>query len=270
MAMSCTSSIWSSERACAGSPSTSTRQQRRRPPLLPASEPPGVASATADARNWALAAVLALAVHGGGVGALSRVKTAWVPPAAPPVELEIRELPPPEPEVPPEPPPPPPAAEPPRPRPVIVRRAPTPQPPPPHVEQPPPPNEQPPAEPPRNAPPVFGVTMSSVVSGESGMAVPVGNTLLANPAGPRKTDQAPQPYAGGVSGDGFRPVPDAYIATQPRAIYKVDGADVYPPDALALGLEGAVSLSVDINEKGAVVGVRVLKRAGHKFDEAAT
>ena len=200
------------------------------------------------------------------------MKTAWVAPPAPPVELEIREPPPPAPQVSPEPlpPPPPRAVEPPRPRPIIVRRAPTPQPPPPVVEQPPPPNEQPPAEPPQNAPPVFGVTMSSVVSGESGMAVPVGNTLMAKPTGPRRADQAPQPYAGGVPGEGFRPAPEAYIATQPHAIYKVDGADVYPPDALALGLEGTVSLSVGISETGAVVEVRVLKRAGHKFDEAAT
>ena len=93
---------------------------------------------------------------------------------------------------------------------------------------------------------------------------------MAKPTGPRKPDQTPQPYAGGIPGEGFRPAPEAYIATQPRVIYKVDGADVYPADALALGLEGTVSLSVGINEKGAVVEVRVLKRAGHKFDEAAT
>lgn len=227
-----------------------------------------MASETADARNWTLAVALALVVHGAGVGALSRVESAWVAPAAPPIELEIREPPPPVPEAPPEPPPPQ-AVEPPRPRPVIVRRAPTPQPPPPPVAHPPPPAEQPPAEVPHNAPPVFGVTMSSVVSGESAMALPVGNTLMAKPAGARKSDQAPQPSEGGVPGEGFRPVPEAYIATQPRVLYEVKGAEVYPADALALGLEGAVSLSVGINEKGAVVDVRVLKRAGHKFDEAA-
>jgi periplasmic protein TonB len=231
-----------------------------------------VASESADARTWALAAVLALALHGVGVGALFRVRTAWVAPASPPVELEIREPPPPAPEPPPEAPPPPPRAvePPPRPRPIIVHRTPTPPPPPRQMEQPPPPNEQPPPQPPTNAPPVFGVTMSTVGPGESGMAVPVGNTLMAKPTGPRAADQAPHPYGGGAPGEGFQPVPDAYIATQPRAIYKVEGSDVYPADALALGLEGTVSLSVGINEKGAVVEVRVLKRAGHKFDEAAT
>jgi protein TonB len=231
-----------------------------------------VASGTAaDARNWALGVGLALLVHGAGVGALGHVKGAWVAPPAPPVELEIREPPPaPPPEAPREPPPPlPQVVEPPKPRPIVARHAPVVRALPPPA-QPPPPNQQPTAETPKSAPPVFGVTMSSVVSGESGMAVPVGNTLMVKPTAAPKSNQAPQPYAAGPVGpEPFRPVPEAYIATKPRVLYEVNSADVYPPDALALGLEGGVNLSVGLNEKGAVVEVRVLKRAGHKFDEAA-
>lgn len=225
----------------------------------------------AEARNWALAAALALVVHGAGVAALARVKGAWVAPPPPPVEFELREPPPPPPELPPEPPPPPPqVVEPPKVRPLVVKRAPVPEPPRPPEAPPPPANQQTPAETPQEAPPVFGVTMTSTVSGESGMAVPVGNTLMAKPSAAPKTPAAVQAYTGGAPSDSFQPVPDIYIATPARPIYKVDSADVYPADAMALGLEGAVVLSVGINEKGAVVEVRVLKRAGHKFDEAAT
>ena len=227
-----------------------------------------MASETADGRIWAIAGVLALVVHGAGVGALSRVKATWVAPPAPPIEFELREPPPPEAPRKPPPPPPPQAVEPPKVRPVVVKRVAVPQPRPP--EAPPPPNQQPPAEAPKEAPPVFGVTMASTVSGESGMAVPVGNTLMAKPSAPRKADQAVQPYAGGTAGDAFRPVPEAYIAVRPVVITEISGADIYPADARAMGLEGSVTLSVGINEKGAVVEVRVLKRAGHKFDEAAT
>jgi len=228
-----------------------------------------VASETASARNWALAAALALTVHGVGVGALNRLQGTWREPPPPPVEFELREPPrPPPPEVVPEPPPPPPrVVEAPRPRPVAVKRVVVPERPP---EAPPPPaNQKPPAETPPEAPPVFGVTMASTVSGESGMAVPVGNTLMAKPSAAPRAQTAGQAYPGGPPTDAFRPVADAYIGTQARVIHEVNSADYYPPDALALGLEGAVTLSVGINEKGAVVEVRVLKRAGHKFDEAA-
>jgi TonB family protein len=109
--------------------------------------------------------------------------------------------------------------------------------------------------------------MSSVVSGDSAAAVPVGNTLMTKPSGPRP-DKPAQPYAQGTP-QAFRPVPDVYIATGPKALFKVEGDEIYPPDARAMGLEGTVKLSVGLNEKGAVVEVKVLERAGHGFDEAA-
>lgn len=228
-----------------------------------------MASETANARNWGLAAALALTLHGAAVGALTRLQAPGRGPPPPPVEFELREPPPPPPpEVVQEPPPiPPRVVEAPRPRPAVVKRVVTPEPPP--EAPPPPPNQQPPAERPLEAPPVFGVTMDSTVSGGSGMAVPVGNTLMAKPSAAPRGPAAPQAYSGGPPADVFRPVADAYIATQAKVRREVNSADYYPPEALALGLEGAVTLSVGINEKGAVVEVRLLKRAGHKFDEAA-
>jgi protein TonB len=115
---------------------------------------------------------------------------------------------------------------------------------------------------------VFGVTMDSVVSGESGMAVPVGNTLMTKPTGPRK-QEAPQPYAGGAA-QAVQAVPEVNVATLPRVLFEVNGDDNYPPDAKALGIEGNVKASITINEKGLVVAVRILERAGHGFDEMAT
>ncbi|MBM4372744.1 MAG: TonB family protein, partial [Deltaproteobacteria bacterium] len=44
---------------------------------------------------------------------------------------------------------------------------------------------------------------------------------------------------------------------------------VYPPEAFAAGLEGAVGLQVDIDETGRVIDVQVDVPAGHGFDEAA-
>jgi protein TonB len=229
-----------------------------------------VASSAADARVWTWAVGAAVVVHLGAVGALSRLKVDWQPPPPPPVEFELRSPPPPPPppvETP-EPPPPPKAVEPPKVVKVVPRpRVPDETPPPP-PQSPPPPNQEPPPEAPKNAPPVFGVTMSSVVSGDSAAAVPVGNTLMAKPSAPRP-DKPAEPYAGGAPPQPFRPVPDVYIATGPKALFKVEGEEVYPADARAVGLEGTVKLSVGLNEKGVVVDVKVLERAGHGFDEAA-
>lgn len=229
-----------------------------------------MASETANARNWGLAAALALILHGAAVGALTRLQGPGREAPPPPVEFELREPPPPPPpEVAPEPPPPPPrAVEVPRPKPVMMKRVVVPEPPP--EAPPPPPNQQPRADRPLEAPPVFGVTMDSTVSGGSGIAVAVGNTLMAKPSATSRGPAAPQAYSSGPPADVFRPVADAYIATQAKVLHAEDSAEYYPPDALALGLEGAVTLSVGINERGTVVEVRVLKRAGHKFDEAAT
>jgi len=222
-----------------------------------------LATRAADARISALALAVALAAHGVVIGALSTVRKPWGDGRPEPVEFELREPAPPPPEVvrPPELPVAPP--DPPRPR-LVVRRL-APQPP----TAPPPPNQAPPPETPPSAPPVFGVTMSSVVAGDSAVAVPVGNTLLMKPAPARKPGEAPQPYAGTGAQTGA-PVSEVNVATLPRVVYEVNSADNYPADAKALGIEGKVKASLTLNEKGQVVGVRILERAGHGFDEAAT
>ena len=224
-----------------------------------------MATGAADARVSALSVGIALALHAIIVAAVATVPSPLGTPAPPPVEFEFREPPPPPPEIHP-PPPPPPEPEPPKPK-VVVRR--TPLPPPPTPEAPPPPNQEPPPEtPPPSAPPTFGVTMDSVVSGESGMAVPVGNTLMAKPAPARKAAGPPQPYAGSGSLSGA-PAAEVSVATLPRVLFQVDGAEIYPPDARALGIEGRVKASITVSEKGDVSTVRILERAGHGFDEAA-
>jgi protein TonB len=132
---------------------------------------------------------------------------------------------------------------------------------------PPPPNEEPP-KPATEAPPVFGVTMSSVVSGPGpGMAVPVGNTLMTKPGKVAKPGDA-QPYAGEGTRP-FTPVADIYISKYPQIVREVNGEDVYPPDAKRMEIEGKVVLKIGIDERGNVVQVKVVERAGHGFDEAA-
>lgn len=225
-----------------------------------------MATGARDARISALAVGIAIALHAVIVAAVATM------PARPDtgrnatVEVEFREPPPPPPEVQP-PPPPPPAPEPPKPK-LVLHRAPPP--PPGTPPAPPPPNQEPPPEtPPPSAPPTFGVTMDSVVSGESGMAVPVGNTLMTKPAVTHKTAGPPRPYAGNGTLPGA-PAAEVSVATLPRVLFQVDGADIYPPDARALGIEGRVKASININEKGDVTAVRILERAGHGFDEAAS
>lgn len=221
-----------------------------------------MATGAADARISALALAFALAVHGVAIGALSRMQNPREDPRPDPVEFELREPPPPLPEIIPAPEPPP-APEPVKPRLVVQRTAPPPRP-----VAPPPPNQTPPPDtPPPSAPPVFGVTMSSVVAGDSAVAVPVGNTLMMKPPPARKMAEAPLAYAAGTQPG--EPVPEVQVTTLPERLYEVNSADIYPSDAKALGIEGKVRASLTLNEKGTVVGVRILERAGHGFDEAA-
>lgn len=219
-----------------------------------------------DARISALAIAIAIGLHAVIVAAVVTMPSPLVTARNAPVEIEFREPPPPPPELTP-PPPPPPPPEPPKPK-VVVHRVPVP--PPETPPAPPPPNQEPPPEtPPPSAPPTFGVTMDSVVSGESGMAVPVGNTLMTKPAPAKKAAPAPQPYSGNGTLPGA-PEAEVNVTTLPQLLYQVESADIYPADARALGIEGRVRASITINEKGDVTAVRVLERGGHGFDEAVT
>jgi TonB family protein len=207
------------------------------------------------ARAAGLAAAIAVGFH-----ALLAVAVVAVDPqrylADKPIEIDIEEkLPPPEIKPPPEEKPPP---EPPRPR--IAKRIPTLAPP-----TPPPPS----AEPPPNAddpPPSFGVSLNATTSGDSSVAVAVGNTLMTKP-GPKV--EKPKPLAGDGEGGGFAPVADIYISQHAELISAPSGEENYPPEAKRLGIEGAVRVKLGIDEKGIVVQVKVVERAGHGFDEAA-
>jgi periplasmic protein TonB len=218
-------------------------------------------SAGARARAVVIGAGVALAVHlAVGVG-LGRLDLSALFRGDRTVEIEVNEPPLPPPEARPEPPPPPP--EPAAPRPKITMRAPRiPAPPP---EAPPPPNQE--AKPTTDTPPVFGVTMDSVVAGDGpGMAVPVGNTLMTKDRTRAKPAQAVQPLAG----DAERlpaPVPEVFISERPQVLAEIKAE--YPPDALRMGIEGKVLTRLLLDETGKVRQVRVIKPAGHGFDERA-
>lgn len=226
----------------------------------------------------AVGAGVALTLHGVVAAGLLGVSPPLFQhrPATETVELEVNEAPP----LPPEPPPAEPPPEPPKLNPVVIRRPvrvvpPTPKPVAPSPEEPPPtPNQEPPREPePPAAPPprAFGATVDSVVAGESTVAVPVGNTLM----GGRPRDTAigpPKPYAAGVAGGTgdstqFVPVPENVIAVEPALLEEFKAP--YPEEARRMGLEGEVMLRIGIDENGKIREVRVVKRAGHGFDEQA-
>lgn len=211
-------------------------------------------------RRSAFALLVAVSIHSVVAIGILRAGSIWQHSSDPPVEIEVNEPPPPPPEL--KPAPPPPVPEPPK---LVARRLVPREVPPPAV--PPPPNQEPPPSAPQNAPPVFGITMSSVVSGEAAMAVPTGNTTMMKP-GPRP-EKPPQPYAAPES-KAFVPEPEINLAQMPRVIHEVKSEDVYPPEARALGIEGTVEALVNIDDKGHVVGVRILKHVGHGFDEATT
>jgi protein TonB len=172
------------------------------------------------------------------------------------VEMEVQETKPPPPEVRPDPPPPPPPEVKPR---VVMHRAPAAPPP-----EAPPPSEAPPKA--EEAPPVFGVAMSSVVSGDGpGMAVPVGNTLMAKPN--KAPPPAPAAKLGG-DGDGLpAPVPEVFVSEQPHVVNEVVAP--FPEEMRRMGIEGHVIAKLLIDENGDVRRVTITERAGHGFDELA-
>jgi len=205
------------------------------------------------ARATGGAAAIALALHG-----LLALGFVVVDPARfraeEPIEINVEEkLPPPEVK------PPPPEVKPPPPevKPRVAHRMPT--------VAPPPPSPAPPSEAPKDEPPPsFGVALDST-TGESSVAVPIGNTLMTKPT-PKV--EKPKPASGDGTG-GFVPVAEVYISKHAELISAPSGEENYPPEAKRLGIEGVVRLKVGIDEHGNVVQIRVIERAGHGFDEAA-
>ena len=215
----------------------------------------------------ALAAAIAFAAHAGLAAGLLAVNPSRFGHREVVVEMEVKDQPLPPPEIRPERPPP--AAPEPAPRPRIVPRrvAIAPKAPPIIAPTPPPPNQEPPK--PTDAPPVFGVTMSSVVAGDrAGMAVPVGNTVMTRERKPAAPSAPVQGYAAEGTHP-FTPVAEIYVAEQPKVLHEVNSAEIYPPEAYKMGIEGKVDLRVGIDENGEVRQVKVIGKAGHGFDEAA-
>ncbi len=205
-----------------------------------------------------LGAAVAIVLHAGIATAMLTVNPRRFH-AETPIEIDVSDLPPPE--VKPAPPPPPPPKPEPRPR-VAVRqtRAPRETPPP---QAPPPSAEPPPKQ--DEPPPIFGGSLSSTVSGPSSVSIPIGDTLSAKPA-PRPASAKP---SGGGTGDGVTPVADIYIRKYPEKLFMPDTADIYPPDARRMGIEGLVKFKLVIDDKGNVVKVKALNHVGHGMDEAA-
>lgn len=136
----------------------------------------------------------------------------------------------------------------------------------------PPPNavrlKEPPLEPPK---PVFGVTMDSVSDGASSFSVPVGNTVMIDPAtsGRPTGPIAPLPPAPPPERP-YKPVSALYIKTMPDIDAEECGRGIpYPQQARDLGIQGDVILRIELDEKGHVHGAKVLTGLGYGLDQAA-
>jgi protein TonB len=212
--------------------------------------------------------IVAIVVALVGHGALAAVIVNHHP--APPrkpevVEFDVRKIPPPPPPV--TPPVIPEAKpEPPKPEPKIVHKIAVP-------EYRPPPNATPPKEPPKEPPkPVFGVSMSSTTDSDSTVSVPVGNTTMIDPSKSGKsTNVAPLPAAPAQPAPPeYKPVSELYVKSRPDIDTEACGNSVrYPEEAESLGIEGEVTLEIDLDDKGAPVNVKVIKGLGHGLDQLA-
>jgi protein TonB len=170
--------------------------------------------------------------------------------------------------VPPPPPPPPPPPEAPKPEPEKPKPKPKELPPPPKEPPPPPPpsNDKPPPEPPKEPVPVVtGINMNSVVQGNTGMAVRVGNTTYGDPNTEKFIDPAKvQSYSGGQPG--FKAAKASSLSVEARVVR--DFKAPYPKELADQGVEGAVQLLVEVTKEGKVNGARVAKTSGNKTLDA--
>jgi protein TonB len=173
-----------------------------------------------------------------------------------PIEFEVRE--------PPKPPPaPPPEPEPPKalPPPEAVRRV---------VKEakaaPQPVRAAPAAAAPTTAAPIFGVDMTQT-SAEGTVAVPIGETTVANPKAKRPEKAAPAPVAPPPP----PPVKEVTIKDLPEVISQ-PSTDGYPPEcreAERTGVEGTVRLSIMVLESGKLGEVKLVKGIDPCLDAAA-
>lgn len=115
---------------------------------------------------------------------------------------------------------------------------------------------------PQAAPRRFTVSMEATVPG-GGVAVPV-----AGPGRAPAVRGVPGASAEGPSDQPFALEPDAgpSLLSQPSP---EEMRSLYPEEARRASLEGDVRLEIVVSETGEVAEVRVVKAAGHGFDEAA-
>lgn len=155
----------------------------------------------------------------------------------------------PEPEPEPEPTPPPP------PEPKVANLEQPPDPVPTEVATEPIPDDAPPPK------PVFGVSMDSTVSSNSGLSVRVGNTIGVKPTDEVVAPEEVQP---------LRKVSFAKLETPPKLIRDfVYPQSDYPPDALAEGIQGQVTLKLTIDENGDVSNVKLMRGVHPSLDDLA-
>jgi len=132
----------------------------------------------------------------------------------------------------------------------------------PKVEEkaPPPPNEAPPKDAKVDAPVMVGLTKSSTT--EAGdFAAPVGNTLYG--AAPQVAPSPDDVHAYKAP----RYVPPGQVTHLPERLAEVRPR--YPEEALRLELEAEVVLLLRVDATGQVTSVKVVRGAGHGFDQAA-
>lgn len=208
---------------------------------------------------------LAMLLHGGILAYLYYARVPLPKPVTV-VEMEVKKAkPPPPPEKPPEPEPPP---EPPPPEPPkkVVKRQPQPASAP-KPSTPPPPN--PPAEPPK---PVFGIDPSQ--TGGQGIAVATGNTTMADPSQrPKVKEIPPLPPSTAPGGSEYHPVAEEQLKKVPDHDADECGAAMKEKwnssEAHAQGLEGKVSMRIELDERGKVRGVKVIKGISREVDSIA-
>lgn len=120
-------------------------------------------------------------------------------------------------------------------------------------------------EPSQVAPPLLGLTPESTSALAAGPALPLGNTMLAgvhSVARPSRVSSGPR---GAVSPAGRETT--SKRRTEPKLQSSV--LPDYPSEAKRAGVEGVVILLLNIDARGLVQSVRVLKGLGHGLDESA-
>lgn len=109
-----------------------------------------------------------------------------------------------------------------------------------------------------NARPVFGVTLESTSTAGRGPAVPVGNTVRADP-GTARPGAAVAPLA--------PPAPAYQVTKMPMPEGRCSGA--YTAEARAAGIEGVVVLDLIVDEHGHPRDIAVVQGLSHGLTQAA-